>query len=206
MRRFIGIPAAGLLLLAIAAPVAAGPNVENTSGQGSVLYGEWYGTSSSGHAFVEQDKGQPGYGEIYEENGAWVVCPGGTEEEGPYGFQGTTTWGWAYDVEVSISRRLKTATASGTVDLIVDAIDECAGSYDSDSTTESFSIDLLGAGSVATYRNSGSYKVPSEFNSHGRERGKERGATGSIDLGSAGSRTFDWAVMTQFSWGGHTNG
>jgi hypothetical protein len=56
------------------------------------------------------------------------------------------------------------------------------------------------------FRDSGSYKVPGEFNAHTRSRGKERPATGSIDLGSLGRRTFDYGIMAQYSWSDHSNG
>lgn len=224
MRRFMVLPMAALLVLGVAAPVSAGANTSNTSGGGSTVYGAWYGEGTYGYAYFGQEKGQPGFGEIYQESGEWVLCPppepapeaapraaaagpmdtGGGEEF--YGFQGTRTFGWAYDVQISLARRLETGSVTGQVELWTAVVDECAGVYGDDPVYElaDLSIALTGVGDLATFRGSGSYQVPSEFNGHYNYRGKERQATGSILAGSI-SADFNWAYMSQITWSEHVN-
>jgi class 3 adenylate cyclase len=59
--------------------------------------------------------------------------------EGEYGFQGTRVNGWAYGVTVTFSSRLESAAASGTFELWIETVDECAGTYDGSFVVESFS-------------------------------------------------------------------
>lgn len=223
MRRFMVVPLAALLVLAVAAPVSAGPNVSNTSGGGSVVQGYWSSEDTYGGVFLWQEKGQPGFGDIYQESGTWVLCPppepapeaaptaagigpldtGGGGEF--YGFQGTRTYGYAYDVTITLSRRLETGTATGTVELWTSVVDECAGIW-GDPTYEQadLSVALTGVGDLVMFRGMGSQQVPSEFNGHYNYRGKERQATGSVEAGSI-SANFDWSAMSQFSWSEHVN-
>lgn len=215
MRKFMALPIAGLLALAISAPVAAGPNVSNTSGGGDTAYGEWYGDGVFGYVYVGQENGQPGWGGMYQESGEWVLCEGGgeivvqdtTPGDEPYGFRGTRTWGYAYDVEITLSRRLTSGSATGTVELYTETVDECAGVYGGDAAVQQspFQIALTGEGSVATFRGSGSYQMPSEFNGHYNYRGKERSASGTLVAGSVIDAAFDQAYMSQYTWSEHTN-
>jgi len=221
MRRFAVLPMAGLLVLVVAAPVAAGPNVSNTSGSGEFVYGEWYGEASFGYVSLAEESGYGSWGEIFQQTGDWVLCePAGDEPdgelgptdtepgEGIQGFVGTVTWGYAYDVQIDFSRRLETGTASGQVQLYTETIDECAGIYGGDPVFESTTLDvaLTGVGRLVSFRGTGSYQVPSEFNGHQNYRGKERQASGSIVAGSAIDATFDWAYMSQLTWSEHING
>ena len=48
-------------------------------------------------------------------------------------------------------------------------------------------------------------QAPGEYNSHSKQSGKERQATGSIDLGDAGTREFGSAVLATISWTDHSN-
>ncbi len=224
MRKFWVLPLAALLVLAVAAPVSAGANTSNTSGSGSTVYGEWYGEGVYGYAYLGQEKGQPGFGQIYQESGTWVLCPppepapaanpkaaaigpldtGGGEEF--YGFQGTRTYGFTNDVTITLSRRLETGTATGSVELWTAVVDECAGIYGDDPVYElaELSVVLTGVGDLGMFRGSGSYQVPSQFNGHYNYRGKERQATGSVLAGSI-SANFNWAYMSQISWSLHIN-
>lgn len=215
MRKFMVLPMAGLLALAVAAPAAAAPNVSNTSGGGDSIYGEWYSEQGYGYVMVGQEGGYGGFGEIYQESGEWVECAptdGGdavvpldtTPGDGAYGFVGTRSWGYSKDVTVTMSRRLETGSASGTVELYTETVDECAGTGDGSSETVSLDVQVNGIGSLASFRNSGTYKIPSEFNGHQNLRGKERAATGSIVAGSI-DHSFDWAYMSQVTWTEHVN-
>lgn len=224
MRKFMVIPMVGLLALALAGPVAAGPNVSNTSGGGETIYGEWYGEGTYGYVYLGEEAGYGGFGEIYQETGEWVLCEpaagkkvgGGKAEPVPqdttpgdefYGFVGTRTWGYAYDVRIDFSRQLETGSATGSVELYTETIDECNGIYGGDAVAEVGSLDVTvaGVGPLVSFRGSGAYQIPSEFNGHQNYRGKERQASGSVIAGSSIDTTFNWAYMSQVTWTVHTN-
>ena len=228
MRRFVVVPMTALLVLAVAGPVAAGPNVSNQSGSGESIYGEWYDGTTYGYVFLGEESGYGGFGDIYQESGEWVLCEPATEEtvaEGKgkpsaaavptdttpgeefYGFVGTRTWGYAYDVTIDMTRRLEAATATGTVDLFTETIDECNGIYggDPDFVSGDLVVEVSAAGPLASFRGTGSYQIPSEFNGHSSYRGKERQATGSVDAAGVIAADFDWAYMSQVTWTEHVN-
>jgi hypothetical protein len=122
--------------------VAAGPNVSNTSGTGETMYGDWSTPTGYGYVFLGEESGQGGFGDVYQEEGTWVECSPSDEPvantkdtgpgEGEYGFVGTRTWGYAYDVQIDLPRRLETGHATGTVDLFTETVDECNGVYGGD--------------------------------------------------------------------------
>ena len=203
MRRFMVLPMTALLVLAVAAPVAAGPNVSNQSGSGESIYGEWYDGTTYGYVFLGEESGYGGFGDIYQESGEWILCEGGEL----YGFEGTRTWGYAYDVTIDMTRRLESGTATGTVDLFTETVDECNGIYGGDPgfVSGTLVVEVSGAGPLASFRGSGSYQIPSEFNGHYNYRGKERQATGAIDAAGVISADFDWAYMSQVTWTEHVN-
>jgi hypothetical protein len=206
MRKFLVLPLAGVLLLAAAAPVAAGPNTSNTSGSGQTIQGEWYDESSYGYLVLFEESGGE-YGELFEESGEWVLCTSGpTPGDEVYGFIGQRVWGWAYDIEMSLGSKLSSATATAEFEIGIESVDECSGTYQTTFDTASVAVDVVGSGSLVMFRNSGSFKVPGDFNSHSRYRGKERVATGQVDLGALGSREFGFAIMAEYSWSEHANG
>lgn len=222
MRRFMVLPMAGLLALAVAAPAMAGPNVSNTSGGGETLYGEWSSEGTWGYAFLGEETGYGGFGEIYQESGTWVECEpvvdGGGDKGKPslqdttpgeefYGFVGTRTYGYASDLTVTLSRRLETGSATGTVELFTETVDECAGiSGDGSSEVATLTVRATGVGSLVSFRGTGSYKIPSEFNGHDSYRGIERQASGSVVAGSVIDATFDFGYMSSVTWSSHSNG
>jgi hypothetical protein len=212
------LPLAGLLALTIAAPVMAGPNVANTSGSGKTIYGEWSSEGTYGYVFFGEESGYGGFGDIYQESGEYVLCETAppvkgepsTQDTTPgeefYGFVGTRTYGYAFDLQITLSRRLDTGTATGSAELYTETINECEGKYGGDAVAETvpLNVTVTGVGSLASFRGTGSYKIPSEFNGHENYRGTERQAAGSVSVGSI-QATFDWAYMSQVSWSQHTN-
>ena len=225
MRRFMVLPLTGMLLLAAAAPVAAGPNVHNVSGSGEAIYAEWYGEGVFGYANLGEEDGFGGFGDIYQESGEWVLCspagdpaPGEPEQVGPqpadtgpgeeyYGFVGTRTYGWTNDVTIELTRRLEQGTATGTIELYTESVDDCAGTYvDLGVAIVALRVDASAAGPLANFRGTGSYTIPSEFNGHNSYRGKERFATGTVSAGSVLDTVFEWGYMTQVTWMEHANG
>ncbi len=219
MRKLMVLPMAGLLALGVVGPVSAGPNVSNTSGTGETIYGEWSVDGGYGYVYLGEESGYGGFGDIYQESGEWVECAPAdepapdvptTKDTGPgeeyYGFVGTRTWGYASDLHIDFSKKFDTGRATGSVELYTETVNECEGIY-GDATTETGTLDLTvtGVGPIATFRGSGSYKIPSEFNGHSNQRGKERLATGSVVVGSAIDATLDYGYMSQVTWADHSN-
>jgi hypothetical protein len=204
MRKFAVIPMAGLLVLAISAPAMAGPNVSNSSGSAKVINGEWYSDGGYGYAYFATDSEYGAWGEVFEESGEWIPCDDTGEN---YGFVGSRTFGWSGDLSITVDSRLDHGSVSGTLDLFSETVNECTGEYvgTDEPTSVAFSAELDGVGSAVRFRGTGSYKLPGEFNNHSTQSGKERPATGSIDLGDAGSRTFDYAILATYSWREHSN-
>lgn len=203
MRRLMIVPLAGALLLGAAAPVAAGPNTSNTSGGGRTLQGEWYSDQGSGYVYLFEESGSP-FGEVFEEDGTWVQCD--PTDEDSFGFQGTRVQGWAENLTISVDKRLTRSSAVGDFDLAIETIDDCVGVYDVTYSSTTVSVDLTGSGPLASFRDRGSFKIPGSYNAHSTYKGKQRDATGSIDLGSMGPRDFGWAMMAEYTWSEHTNG
>ena len=223
MRKFMALPMAGILALTIVVPALAGANVTNTSGSGETIYGEWSSGGTVGYVFLGEETGHGGFGEIYQETGEWVLCepaaegaiPGNgkpsPQDTGPadevHGFVGTRTYGWAYDLTITLSRRLETGNATGSVELVTETVNECEGSYgEPTSQVAVLNVDLVGVGSLASFRGSGHYKMPSEFNGHENYRGTERAATGSVRVGDAIDTTLGFGSMSKVTWTQHTNG
>jgi hypothetical protein len=223
MRKLMVLPLAGLLALGAAGPVAAGANVSNSSGSGESIYGEWSADGTYGYASIVDDSEYGAFGDFYQETGEWVLCdpgavpPGGgkaavvpldtTPGEEFYGFLGTRTYGYAYDVQIDLSRRLETGHATGTVELYTESVDECNGVYGGDAVSEvaSFEVTATGTGPLASFRGSGHYKVPSQYNEHQNTKGQEREASGSVVAGGAIHASFDWAYLSKVSWSAHVN-
>ena len=222
MRKLMVLPLAGLLALGVVGPVAAAPNVSNTSGSGESIYGEWSSDGTYGYVSVGQDSQYGGFADIYQESGTWVECDPGaaglgkdtpstqdtTPGEGDYGFVGTRTWGYSESVTVDLSRRLDSGRATGSIELYTATVDECAGEYADDAVPQVVTLDVsvTATGPLASFRDHGSYKVPSQFNSHSSYRGKERAASGTVSAGTSIDATFSYAGMTQATWSDHTNG
>jgi hypothetical protein len=220
MRRLMVLLMAGLVALGVAGPVAAAPNVSNTSGSGETIYGEWSGEGTFGYIYLGEESGYGGFGDIYQETGEWVPCEAPvptsdkpiaqdtTPGEEFYGFVGTRTWGFGSDVTIDISRKFETAHATGSIELYTQTVDECAGVYGDEPVAVLGSLDVTvtGVGPIATFRGHGSYRIPSEFSGHENYRGKERAVTGSVLAGGSIDVTFDSGYMSALTWSMHTKG
>ena len=220
MRKLMILPLVGLLALGVVGPVAAAPNVSNTSGSGESIYGEWSAEGMDGYVSVGTDSSYGDFADISQESGTWVECDTGAVDPGKdtpttqdttggdYGFVGTRTWGYSDSVTVELSRRLDSGHASGSIELYTATVDECAGDYGEDAVSEVATLDVkvTAAGPLASFRDHGSYKVPSQFNGHQNVRGKERAATGTVSAGTSIDATFSNAGMSVLTWSDHNNG
>jgi hypothetical protein len=203
MRKLMIVPLAGALLLGAAAPVAAGPNTSSSSGSGRTIQGEWYRENGYGAVYLFEETGGA-YGELLVEDGEWVQCD--PNDEDSFGFQGTRIQGWTEDVTLSLDTRLTSGSATADFDLAIETVDDCVGTYDVTDDSASVSIDVTGAGPLASVRDHSSFKIPGSYNAHSFYKGKQRDAVGSIDMGSLGSADFGWAVMVEYSYRDHANG
>ena len=221
MRRFLVLPLAGLLVLALAAPVAAGANVSNRSGTFDEAYGSWSAydeatdTSTYGSVYVAQEAGRGGFVEsLYEETGRYVDCASGgaagavkpyDTTGGEYGFQGTRTSGWG-DATLTLGRKLAGATASGTIYVETATVDDCAGTYDVvQSGNAPLSLSLAGTGPVISFKGTSSIKIPGELKNHSSYRGDSRAAVGSVSFGR-GPRAISDAQIAHVAWTDHCSG
>jgi hypothetical protein len=203
MRKLAVIPMAGLLIVAIAAPAAAAPNVSNTGGSAKVINGEWYSDGAYGYAYFVADSEQGTWGEFFEESGEWVQCDDSAES---YGLVGTRTYGWSESVSVVVDAKLSHGAVSGTLEVITETVNDCSGEYTvtDEARSVAFAAALDGVGRATRFRSSGSYKLPGEFNAHGRQSGKERMATGSFELDGE-THAFENAVLATITWRDHSN-
>jgi len=220
MRKLMILPLVGLLALGVVGPVAAAPNVSNTSGSGESIYGEWSAEGMDGYVSVGTDSSYGDFADISQESGTWVECDTGAVDPGKdtpttqdttggdYGFVGTRTWGYSDSVTVELSRRLDSGHASGSIELYTATVDECAGDYGDDAVSEVVTLDVSvsAAGPLASFRDHGTYKIPSQFNGHQDYRGKERAATGTVVAGTSIDATFSSADMSVLTWSDHSNG
>ena len=99
-------------------------------------------------------------------------------------------------------------TRDGSVELSTATVDECAGDYGDDAVSAVVTLDVsvTAAGPLASFRDHGSYKIPSQFNGHQNYRGKERAANGTVSAGSSIDTTFSNADMSVLTWSDHSNG
>jgi hypothetical protein len=223
MRRFTVVPFALLLVLAVAAPVAAGPSVSNQSGSYDVANGYWgsyddtTGSFTSGEIQVAKGDGQTFF-YLHEESGTYVDCSSGKpgkdrrsvspyDTTGDYGFKGTQTFGKGGDATLSLTfgRRLSGATASGTISIETVAVDDCAGTYETvKAGDETLALTLTGTGLLVSTKDTSSIKVPAALNGHLTQTVDDRTASGTADFGR-GSRAIDGDIA-HVTWRDHCNG
>ena len=223
MRRIQIISAAALLALALAGPVSAAANSTNHSGSADEGYGQWSsfdagtGIGTYGEAFAGQESGQPGFLKLYEESGKYVDCsaaapgsPSPKDTGGGQGFQGTRISAFG-NLSRTTDSKLTKLTATGSIVVFVDVVDVCAlTDIGTEYGNQPFTMRLTGYGSLGTYKDTSSFKMPSQFNGHSSYKITFRQATGTvdfgIDLGSGTGRTFDAAEIDHLTWSDHCNG
>jgi len=210
MRRFVFVVMAGLMAMALAAPVSAGANVSNTSGSATVAEAFWdqqNGDSSSfGYlSFWRQAKTAEATVEFWAQDGTWADCTPDDPDDDAYGFVGTVRYGYGIG-SLTVGKGYGSATASAVMDVYSAIIDDCAGTYDESFEADvAVSLDLTANGPKAMYRGTGSFHVPSEFNSHSSYSSTSRSAAGTVEIGPSGPIAADGAIGT-VSWRDHTNG
>jgi hypothetical protein len=216
MRRFLTIPAAGVLALALAAPAMAGANVGNFSGSVTMAQGGWDSfddetlTYTSGYIAVSRDAAG---GTTYAEYGSYtetkLQCTGADTPNDPdddtYAGGYSNDYGYAEGVTLTIGKRNASAHAAGSMDAYHEEYNECTGesTFDELGSFE-FSLDLTATSSPIRESGRGSFHVPGEFSGHSTYRSAYRLAGGTFD-GADGSHAVDGQIGS-FTWRDHSNG
>ena len=210
MRKFTVIPLAALLVLAVAGPASAGPNVSNYSGSAQAAYGSWSseagGVNTYGSVNAWQETGSDyTYIDFFEESGRYVDCTPADDTDEFYGFQGQYRYGYG-EGTATFARGSSGAHVSGTLETYTTVVDDCAGEYGESSVGfATVSLDLAATGSKIMERGTSSFKVPGEFNGHSSYSTTFRAAAGTATIGDGPDVAVDGAIG-KVSWRDHGNG
>ena len=211
MRKLLVLPMAALLLAAIAAPVSAGANVTNSSTSAMTAQGAWgsgdkEGFGKFGSLYAWQESGSStGYVEYSEGSGQYVDCTPADDTDDSYGFQGESRYA-SGDGTLKVGKGSSDAHASAVLEVYTWVIDDCAGTYDETSVSGVLvSLDLVANGPKIMERGTGSFKIPSQFNSHSSYSTTSRSATGTASIGAGSAIALDGGIGT-VSWRDHSNG
>ena len=208
MRKFMVLPTAALLALAIAAPVSAGANVTNSSSSAVTAQGSWESHAGDvetyGSLVAWQDSGaSSAYLEFFEESGQYVDCTPADDTDDSYGFQGQYRYGYG-DGMLAIGRGSLDAHASGTLEISPTVIDDCVGSYvETIDSGVPASLDLVANGPKIMERGTWSFKIPGQFNSHSSYSTTARSAAGTAKIG--GDAVAVDGGIGKVSWRDHGN-
>ena len=213
MRTFLTVPMAGLLVLAVAAPVAAGPNVGNYSSSVELAQADWGSFDeegySSGYLAVSREQGSSQafaeYSQYTEQN---VQCTGAETPDDPdddtFGTKTSSVWGFG-PASLSIGARYSSATASATLEAYVDAFDECTGEWSSEEVSDlSIALDLTATSGLVKESGRGSFHLPGEINNHSSYKASYRQAEGSVD--GADGHLDAFGQIGKVTWTEHSNG
>ena len=160
MRRFMIIPLAALLVLAVAAPASAGANVSNSSGSALTAQGSW-STTDGGYGSINawQETGSSSaYLDFFEESGQYVDCTPADDFDDFYGFQGQIRYGYGEGTMTGGTTRTE---ASGTLDIGTVTIDDCTSEVSETwASGIPVTLRLVASGSKIMERGTSSFKVP----------------------------------------------
>ena len=209
MRKFMVLPTAALLALAIAAPVSAGGNVTNSSSSAMTAQGSWESHTGDvqtyGSLVAWQDSGaSAAFLEFSEESGQYVDCTPADDTDDDFGFEGQIRYGYGSGT-LTIGRASADAHASGALEISTSVIDGCAGTYvDTSASSVAVSLDLVANGPKIMERGTWSFKIPGEYNSHSSYTTTARSAAGTATIGDH-SIAVDGGIG-KVSWRDHGNG
>ena len=215
MRRFMTVPLAGLIALAVAGPVAAGPNVGNFSNSATMAQAQWDAyddatqTYRAGFVAVSREQGSSDvFAEFNQYQEQFVQCSGADTPDEPgddsFGVIMSNTWGYG-PASLAIGRNNSSASAGGTLDAAREDFNECTGEWTYEELADvTFSLDLTATSATVKESGRGSFHLPGEFNSHSSYRATYRFAEGTLD-GIDGSQSVS-GMIGKVSWMEHTNG
>ena len=215
MRTFLTVPMAGLLVLAVAAPVAAGPNVGNYSSSVELAQANWGsfdkegGEYSYGYLTVSREQGSSQafaeYSQYSEQN---VQCTGAETPDDPdddtFATSTSSVWGFG-PASLAIGSRFSSASASGVLEAYADAFDGCTGEWSSEEHPDlSVALDLTATSGLVKETGRGSFHLPGEFNNHSSYKATYRFAEGTVDGVNGPQDAF--GQIGKVSWSEHSNG
>ena len=215
MRRFMTVPLAGLIALAVAGPVAAGPNVGNFSNSATIAQASWDGydeateTYRSGFVAVSKEQGSSqAFAEYSQYQEQFVQCTGADTPDDPdddsFGVISSNTWGYG-PASLAVARNYSSASADGTLDAAREDFNECTGEWTYEELPDlAFSLDLTATSATVKESGRGSFHLPGEFNSHSSYKAAYRFAEGTLD-GIDGSQAVS-GMIGKVTWMEHTNG
>jgi hypothetical protein len=215
MNRFLTIPLAGLVALAVAGPVAAGSSVSNTSGSVTMAQGYWEsfdeasGTYSSGGIAVSQEQGSSLAWASYNQSSEQMLqCTGAGTPDDPdddtFGVSATYIWGDG-EATLTIGKSYSSATSSATVTLTRESFNECTGDYSNEELgDQSVGLELTASSSTIKESGRGSFHLPGQLNEHSKYQATYRLAGGTLS-GIDGEHSAEGQIG-KVSWSDHSNG
>jgi hypothetical protein len=215
MRTFLTVPMAGLLVLAVAAPVAAGPNVGNYSSSLTIAQANWgsfdeaTGIYSYGYLAVSQEQGSSSaVAEFSQYSEHDTQCTGAETPDDPtddsFGTIYTNRWGFG-PASLSIDGRFASATATGALEIYAETFDGCTDEYSSEELPAlTFDLDLTATSPTIRESGRGSFHLPGEVNNHSSYKATYRLAEGSLD-GVEGAEDL-FGQIGKVTWTEHSNG
>jgi len=208
MRKFVVIPLAALLVLAIAAPASAGANTYNASGSALTAQASWSsdagGAWTFGSLYAWQATGSSStYLELFEESGEYVDCTPADDTDEFYGFQGQYRYGYG-EGTLTMGQGLSQAHASGVLEIGTVTVDDCVGQYDESwAGGVPVSLDLVATGPKVMERGTSSFKIPGEYNGHSSYSTTSRIAAGTATIDGSGIAVE--GGIGKISWRDHGN-
>jgi hypothetical protein len=215
MRRYLALPLAGIIALAVAAPALAGPSVANFSGSVDMAQGTWESYDEDkqayqfGYVAVSSEQGSSEtYAEFNDYREEYVQCTGAATPDDPeddsFAAVGSRVWGYG-PASLTIGKSNSSATASGTLEVTREDFDGCTGEWTVEELADfDFSLDLRATSAAIRETGRGSFHVPGEFNSHSSYKAVYRQAAGTF-TGNDGPQTISGMIGT-VSWRDHSNG
>ena len=215
MRRYLAVPLAGLIALAVAAPALAGPSVANFSGSVDMAQGTWESyaedTGSFHYGYVavsREQRSSETFAEFYDYREEYVQCTGADTPDDPeddsFAAIGSSVWGYG-PATLTIGKNNGSATASGTLEATRENFDGCSGEWTVEELADfDFSLALVATSGTIRETGRGSFHVPGEFNSHSSYKAVYREAAGTF-TGGDGPQSIS-GMIGNISWKDHSNG
>ena len=216
MRKFMVVPLAALLVLAVAAPVSAGANVSNTSGGFTGAEGDWFRYDEAteaytyGYVFARLDKGQQvATVDFFQGSDQKVQCTGqdtpDDESDDTWGVIFSYMYGSGPATSFAVTKNYGSAMASASLEVFQESWNDCTGegSYESLGSID-VALDLAGDGPLVRQTGGGSFHIPGDVNSHYSMRSSTRSGVGSVSV-DGNEMTVDFGIIGTVSWKEHVN-
>jgi hypothetical protein len=191
IRRLTALAGSGVLLLSVAGSAAAHElwHVRDTWFVPQIVWGHDPAEGGRGGSAALFTDGDQAFFEYRTHDTRAVVCDAGTPGDPADDYEGVVgseVGGSASEVAVVLDeRRLRWASAAGTMTIVTYAVDTCAGTWDVVDETPAvpFALDLVAAGPVERWTDVYRVVVPGELVELSINRATVRPAVGTLTLG-----------------------